>query len=226
MCVLIGASQARAPPDCKHSPNRVCHVDDCCTEHEQVPVWHCRSLLPQHSTPVPTLLPTPPPWRRRTCSPSRGRCCSVAQRLLHSISAVLFRAYYFSNQRQYNLPWTLVVTTARHCNIAGAYFQFLTSGTLDSLFCASMTELAGPPPLLAERHPDWPNGTQIGPVGPGGRFGCVPSKLTNFTPIIYALGRPALDGHLDGHLDGVWTGKKITDALTENHCSKSCQKLE
>ena len=159
----------------------------------------------------PNLASNAAPWRRRTCSPSRGRCCSVAQRLLHSISAVLFRAYYFSNQRQYNLPWTLVVTTARHCNIAGAYFQFLTSGTLDSLFCASMTELAGPPPLLAERHPDWPNGTQIGPVGPGGRFGCVPSKLTNFTPIIYALGRPALDGHLDGHLDGVWTGKKITD---------------
>ena len=26
---------------------------------------------------------------------------------------------------------------------------------MNSLFCPSMTELAGPPPLLSERHPDW-----------------------------------------------------------------------
>ena len=118
-----GASQARVPPATASIPRT-----GSATPTTMVPSTSkclCGTVDPCcHGIPLPTLLPTPPPWRRRTCSPSGGRCCSVAQlqRLLHSTSALLFRAHCCSNQWQYNLSWTLVVTTARHCNIAGAVF--------------------------------------------------------------------------------------------------------
>ena len=156
-----GTSTAR---HCKHSPNRVCHADDHGAEHEQVPVWHGRSLLPRHSTP--NLASNAASMAAADLLPLRGSVllrCTIATAAPQHISLVVPRSLL----QQPVAIQPLMDTCSDYCSALQHCGGRISSFLHWTDICASMTE-------SGRATTCWPNGTQI---GAGGKFGCVPSKF-------------------------------------------------